>query len=478
MTIHVGMEPYSGIISYYNGVENIINSGIKHVEKDHIRKASIMYEMLKLKADGKQLGCACVFLSENYDNEIRKRFIEEGFKVGFKIVEIINIATAIYLTTMSQINYNPLNGNILSDLCTTEKSITLSKADKIDFEFKIDENEIYSVFFKSADKNIKSPTPTMPTPTTYKKTSTAVKGVNENNKGETLLPSYVAYDEKNVKCGNVVVHRLRYFSKSTIFDSKRIIGRSLDDIEIDEKWPFILFYENNEVYMQIDAFNGKRKLKAEQIAADLLKHIKLKSEDFQGFPLNKVVITVPAAFTEAQKNATMEAAKLAGFKNIKLLPEPVAAAAAYFINRPMTKNPNVFLLDLGGGTLDICVFKVENDKIKVISNTGDSKLGSANFDTILINYFKSVLDSKYGISASKDKKYKLMLASQRIKEDLTSITNISLDVEEIDISKEGQIVISREEFERMAKPLLNKIRNTIQSALYISKYDANQIDKV
>uniref|UniRef100_A0AC34GVA3 Heat shock protein 70 n=1 Tax=Panagrolaimus sp. ES5 TaxID=591445 RepID=A0AC34GVA3_9BILA len=274
------------------------------------------------------------------------------------------------------------------------------------------------------------------------------------------------------------MNRLRHYSKSTIFDSKRIIGRKFNDIEIDESWNFSVDGENEKVSIKIDGFNGKIKKTAEEVAADLLKFMKNEAEKFQGTQIKKAVITVPAAFNDTQKAATISAAKLAGWKEIKLLPEPVAAAFAYFVERPIPNNTIVLLFDLGGGTLDVCIFKVENNQIQIVTNIGDSKLGGRNFDTVLINYFKNLLNTKHGISTLKDKKYKLMLDCQRIKEDLSAIESSSLDIDEFDPNMQGVISISREEFQRMTQPLINKIRNTIQSALFKSNLKESEINKV
>uniref|UniRef100_A0AC34FIM0 Heat shock protein 70 n=1 Tax=Panagrolaimus sp. ES5 TaxID=591445 RepID=A0AC34FIM0_9BILA len=135
--------------------------------------------------------------------------------------------------------------------------------------------------------------------------------VQLDNTGERLLPSYVAYDEENVKCGRVVVNRLRQFSKSTVFDSKRIIGRNFNDIEIDSNWPFGISLENGNVILGVKKHNDGIQLTAEIVASDLLKYMKLKTEEFQGSKLSDVVITVPAAFTKLQKEATLKAAKIA-----------------------------------------------------------------------------------------------------------------------------------------------------------------------
>uniref|UniRef100_A0A914QHP6 Heat shock protein 70 n=1 Tax=Panagrolaimus davidi TaxID=227884 RepID=A0A914QHP6_9BILA len=250
-----------------------------------------------------------------------------------------------------------------------------------------------------------------------------VTTVELDNTGERLLPSYVSYDEENAIFGKAAVKRLRNFPKSIVFDSKRIIGRNINDVEIDSNWPFRISENNGKVVLEIKRFKVGTTITAEEIATDLLKFIKEKAEAYQGTILNNVVITVPAAFTEAQKNATVHAAKLAGFGNVNLLPEPIAAAFAYFIDRHISDNAKVLLFDLGGGTLDVCIFKIQNSEIQIISNIGDTKLGGRDFDNVLFNHFKHQLDTKYYISLSKDKKYKLILDCQQIKEDLSPTTS-------------------------------------------------------
>uniref|UniRef100_A0A914YFQ5 Heat shock protein 70 n=1 Tax=Panagrolaimus superbus TaxID=310955 RepID=A0A914YFQ5_9BILA len=246
-----------------------------------------------------------------------------------------------------------------------------------------------------------------------------IEAVALDYKGERLLPSFVSFDEKKPICGNLVIDRLRNFSNFTVFDSKRIIGRKMGDIVLEEIWPFGIIEKDGKIFMSVKKVNGKGCVSAEEVAAILLKKVKEESEKFQGKKLADVVITVPAAFTKAQKDATIEAAKLAGFKEVKLLPEPIAAAFAYFINRPIPNNSTVLLFDLGGGTLDVCIFKIINDQICIISNTGDSKLGGRDFDTILINHFKNQLSTKYNITLLSKRNYQMMTTCQKIKETLS-----------------------------------------------------------
>uniref|UniRef100_A0A914QBA4 Heat shock protein 70 n=1 Tax=Panagrolaimus davidi TaxID=227884 RepID=A0A914QBA4_9BILA len=117
-------------------------------------------------------------------------------------------------------------------------------------------------------------------------------------------------------------------------------------------WPFGIIEADGKVCLQVQKFNGRGAISPEEIAADLLKHMKQKTEEFQGKKLAKAVLTIPATFTEAQKNSTLEAAKMAGWEEIVLLSEPIAASFAFFNDRPIENNSFILLFDLGGGTLD------------------------------------------------------------------------------------------------------------------------------
>uniref|UniRef100_A0A914PJR7 Hypoxia up-regulated protein 1 n=1 Tax=Panagrolaimus davidi TaxID=227884 RepID=A0A914PJR7_9BILA len=156
-----------------------------------------------------------------------------------------------------------------------------------------------------------------------------------------------------------------------------------------------------------------------EVTTILLKHIKQKVEEFQGKTLDEVVITVPANFTNNQKIATHIAAELAGWKTVHLLEEPIAASIAYFIDRPIPSNFNILIFDLGGGTLDLCIFKVENNKLKIIAVDGDCDLGGRNFDDLLFHYFAKILKDDFTITINERNTYRLLQKCVEIKHTLS-----------------------------------------------------------
>uniref|UniRef100_A0AC35G1M3 Uncharacterized protein n=1 Tax=Panagrolaimus sp. PS1159 TaxID=55785 RepID=A0AC35G1M3_9BILA len=310
------------------------------------------------------------------------------------------------------------------------------------------------------------------------------KGVIEtvalDNGGERLLPSFIGYDEKNVKCGQIVVDRINNYSKSTVFDVKRIIGRKFSNITVDPSWTFSLKSDNDDNPL-IETTNHCGNLKTllpSQVSAVLLKHIKTKSEEFQGKKLKNVVVTVPAVFSNQQCEKTIEAANLAEFDSVTLLPEPIAAAFSYFFDREIPNNSKMLLFDLGGGTLDVCVFKIFNDKINIISKSGDSEIGGRNFDNILFRYLKQKLENEFNINDIDKKKYKLLRKCQEIKESLSAVNDYSFDVSDFETSIDAFIKITRDKFEQLSNDLMGEIKTTINMALNDKNIQPNEINSI
>uniref|UniRef100_A0AC34F1C5 Calponin-homology (CH) domain-containing protein n=1 Tax=Panagrolaimus sp. ES5 TaxID=591445 RepID=A0AC34F1C5_9BILA len=310
----------------------------------------------------------------------------------------------------------------------------------------------------------------------------AIETVALDNIGERTLPSYIGFEEKKVKCGKLVVERMGHFAKYTVFDSKRLIGQSFDKKLKDPTWPFQIIDKNGKLLIQhLDCDKNTVTKSPEEVASKLLLHIKQKVREFQGKEPTTTVITIPAAFTESQKEATLEAAKLAGFEKVNLLPEPVAASFAYFIDRPLPNNATILLFDLGGGTLDICIFKINNSQMQIISNTGDPNIGGRDFDKVLFDYFNAELISKFNLNIENQeerKKYKLLLECQKIKHSLTIRHDEWLDIEDFNTSLEGVINLTRKDFEAKTSKLTERMKKLIVRALTEAKCQSYEIKNV
>ena len=319
--------------------------------------------------------------------------------------------------------------------------------------------------------------------------------VGIDNTGERSLPSYVAFDEEHDKCGQIVVNRLANHASSTVFDVKRFIGKPFEYIAQDPTWPFKILERDNKVFIETQKRGRIIQKSPPEISVVLLRHLKKKAEEFQGQSLSEAVITVPAAFSLTQREATQEAATLAGWETVHLLPEPIAAAFAYFSTKSMPTDSVYLLVDFGGGTLDVCLFRIEQNGIHIINCTGDTCLGGRNFDNSLFHYFEGILEKKYGIQVCSDNKRKYCLLQQcmDIKHTLSVqsedswvltlrihflIIDFRLCVGDFDPSSDDFIKITSEKLEEITKQLLLNIKTTIIKALSDEGYHVNQVNKV
>uniref|UniRef100_A0AC35FH20 Uncharacterized protein n=1 Tax=Panagrolaimus sp. PS1159 TaxID=55785 RepID=A0AC35FH20_9BILA len=504
MVVHVGVTLTEGELYYFDENEQRTDQmNIMKVTPDEPEKLNSVFEEIKTKTNGKQLGYLCFTVYSAYSNDMRKQLIEEGLKYGFKNVEMINNSEALYIYTMSQIKHVLSNGEIIwIHGCNNDDHLSYFQVWEIidhkgvfigcwganssklsDLKFVVKASQLgkgpnivlYSEKIDTSRFNIVFPDCQV----------LMITKENSDSKG-SLVKARISAGDNRLAQLDALNHTTDDITLKLIQNSqlnRKRKNRMIKSYECGQQLP--LFFSQKikktnfgtlEVASWSECLNGF--VTPETVAADLLQYIKCKAEEFQGKPLTNVVITVPAAFNEAQKNATLEAAKIAGCEKVELLPEPIAAAFAYFHDRPISNNSKVLVFDLGGGTLDVCIFNIKNGKIHILSNTGDSKFGGRDFDTVLNYHFKNILYTKYGISVADSKKYLLMTKCEEIKEMLSECNSANLDIDYFDGNQDGFIPITREEFEKMTELLLNKVRNTIQSALYHSKYTANQINKI
>ena len=242
-----------------------------------------------------------------------------------------------------------------------------------------------------------------------------------DNLGERQLPSYVSFKNEQPECGQIILNRLARDAKSTVFNFKQMIGRNFDEIEIDPIWHFKIINDGGKPVLRIQSVTGDIQKTPEEVAAVLLKHIKEKVEQFQGRLLEKVVISVPTAFNEKQRSAIVTAAKMAGWRDVELLPQPIAAAFAYFVDRPIPIEFTMLIFDCGGANLDVCIMKVSHNNLHMLGSTGYSNLGGRDFDNLLFHHFADILKSQFDIDVeTKDRlKYFLLQKCMEIKHTLS-----------------------------------------------------------
>lgn len=286
--------------------------------------------------------------------------------------------------------------------------------------------------------------------------------------GDKLIPSVVNYGESEIKVG-VAANKLRVSdTANTIVSVKRFMGKGMSDLDSAIRYPYKFVMQNSSI--QINTRQGIKD--AVQISADILTYLKNVAVESLGEEPTGVVITVPAYFDDAQRQATKQAGELAGLNVLRLLNEPTAAAIAYGLD---SKNEGTFLVyDLGGGTFDVSVLKLSKGVFEVLSVSGDTHLGGDDFDHRLYCY---ILE-KSGLSQLTDSdSAELLIKSRIVKEQLSVSEKASFSVV-LSNKKIVNFSITRHEFEELMLKLVQKTLLPVKKALRDAKLDKEQIDEI
>ncbi|MCE9547072.1 MAG: molecular chaperone DnaK [Planctomycetia bacterium] len=302
-----------------------------------------------------------------------------------------------------------------------------------------------------------------------------------NPEGNRLTPSVVAFNDKGETLVGEPARRQAVTNPTrTIYSIKRFMGRRHGEVEGEEKMvPYtVVGGANDYVKVKIE----KNEFTPPEISAKILRKLKESAEAYLGHKVNKAVITVPAYFNDAQRQATKDAGQIAGLEVERIINEPTAAALAYGLDRKGEEKIVVF--DLGGGTFDVSVLECADGVFRVISTNGDTHLGGDDFDQVLINYVADNFKKEQGIDLRKDAMalQRLQEACEKAKKELSSAqsTDINLPFITADASgpKHLQMNITRSQFEKLVDPLIERTRGPLERALKDAKIEPKQIDEV
>lgn len=302
-----------------------------------------------------------------------------------------------------------------------------------------------------------------------------------NLEGNRLTPSVVAFTDKGeILTGDPAKRQAVTNPKRTIYSIKRFMGRRHSEVASEEKIvPYEVVGGPNE-YVKVKA--GDKQYTPPEISAHVLRKLKEAAESYLGHKVNRAVITVPAYFNDAQRQATKDAGQIAGLEVDRIINEPTAAALAYGLQKK--KEEKIVVFDLGGGTFDVSVLEVGDDVVEVLSTNGDTHLGGDDFDEELINFIADKFQKENGIDLRKDPMalQRLREAAEKGKKELSSsqTTDINLPFITADASgaKHLQMSITRAEFERLVDHLIERCRGPVTKALADAKLKPSQIDEV
>ena len=302
-----------------------------------------------------------------------------------------------------------------------------------------------------------------------------------NLEGNRITPSVVAFNDKGeVLVGDPAKRQAATNPKRTLYSIKRFMGRRHSEVQSEEKMvPYEVVGGANE-YVKVKV-SGKDYTPPE-ISAHVLRKLKEAAESYLGHKVSKAVITVPAYFNDAQRQATKDAGQISGLEVERIINEPTAAALAYGLEKK--KDEKIIVFDLGGGTFDVSVLEVGSEIVEVLSTNGDTHLGGDDFDEELINYIAGEFQKENGIDLRKDAMalQRLREAAEKAKKELSSqqTTDINLPFITADASgaKHLQLTLTRSKFEQLVDHLIERCRGPVEKALADAKLKPSQIDEV
>ena len=302
-----------------------------------------------------------------------------------------------------------------------------------------------------------------------------------NEEGARTTPSVVAWDDKGeVLVGQIAKRQAVTNPENTIFSAKRFVGRRFEEVQEEIK---------RVPYKAVRASNGDTAIEVRgkpvsppEVSAKVLQKLKKAAEDFLGEKVTEAVITVPAYFNDAQRQATKDAGRIAGLDVKRIVNEPTAAALAYGMDKK--KDQIIAVYDFGGGTFDISILEVGDNVVQVISTNGDTHLGGDDVDNLVIDWMLAEFKKSAGFDLSKDKMalQRLKEAAEKAKIELSSMQETSINLPFITVGPGGPVHmdlrLSRAKLEQMIAPLVERSMEPVRKALQDAKKSANQVDEV
>jgi molecular chaperone DnaK len=304
-----------------------------------------------------------------------------------------------------------------------------------------------------------------------------------NAEGLRTTPSIVAYTKKEeLLVGQIAKRQAVINPENTFFSVKRFIGSKEKEIAEDsKKLPYkVTKDQNDNIKIKCPALN--KDFSPEEISAQILRKLINDATNYLGQEVTQAVITVPAYFNDSQRQATMDAGKIAGVEVLRIINEPTAASLAYGLDKK--QNETILVFDLGGGTFDVSILEVGDGIFEVLSTAGDTTLGGDDFDNVLVKWLMNDFKSKEGIDLENDIQalQRLTEASEKAKIELSTVEKTTIHLPFITADKTGpkhiEKELTRDIFENLCKDLINRCRIPVEKALNDARLDKSDINEV
>ena len=304
-----------------------------------------------------------------------------------------------------------------------------------------------------------------------------------NAEGFRTTPSIVAYTKKEeLLVGQLAKRQSVVNAENTFFSVKRFIGCKADEISEESKeLPYkVIKDDNGNIKIKCSSLN--KDFSPEEVSAQVIRKLITDAKEYLGQDVTKAVITVPAYFNDSQRQATVDAGKIAGIEVLRIINEPTAASLAYGLDKK--QNETILVFDLGGGTFDVSVLEVGDGIFEVLSTAGDTNLGGDDFDKALVRWLVEDFETKEGTNLTKDIQalQRLTEAAEKAKMELSNIEKTTINLPFITADKNGpkhiQQDLTREKFETLCKELIDRCRIPVEKALKDAKLDKSGINEV
>ena len=307
--------------------------------------------------------------------------------------------------------------------------------------------------------------------------------VISNDCGNRTTPSFVSFTESERLVGDASKNNCAMNPLNTIFDAKRMIGRQYSDKLLQEDmkhFPFKVVDNNGKPGIKVNFMKEEKVYSAEEISAMVLEKMKSTAEQYLGKKVTKAVVTVPAYFNDAQRQATKDAASIAGLEVLRIINEPTAAAMAYGLDKKAGKELTVLIFDMGGGTLDVSLLSIEDGVFEVKATSGDTHLGGEDIDNRLVEYCKEEFKKKYKVDISDNPKSlrRLRTSCESVKRQLSASTTATVSVDSLYDGLDCHVQITRAKFEQLCIDIFKKTLEPLKQVLSDAQVDKSTIDDV
>jgi len=305
-----------------------------------------------------------------------------------------------------------------------------------------------------------------------------------NEQGNRITPSYVAWTDSGERLiGDAAKNQATINPENTVFDIKRLIGRKYSDasVQSDKKLvPYKIVSKDDKPFVEVVLEGKARTFAPEEISAMILSKMKEIAETFLGYEVKHAVVTVPAYFNDAQRQATKDAGTIAGLSVQRIINEPTAAAIAYGLNKKGSGEKTILVYDLGGGTFDVTLLTIDDGLFEVLATNGDTHLGGEDFDQRVMQYFIKLIKKRDDMDVAKDKRalQKLRREVERVKRSLSSQHQARVEIEGLLEGYDFSESLSRAKFEELNLDLFKKTLTPVQKVLEDADVSKSDVDEV